>query len=107
MGEISKRFGRIGGCKVRIADGTITVTGAPLNDRVSAPVASVRSAVARREPARAYGGRSEERPVVVLIGEGAELGRAVLSPGQLRMAERCAAWINDYLRSTATSPGTD
>jgi hypothetical protein len=106
MGEVRKRFGVIGGCKVRIDDdGYLEVTGAPLNDRVRVPLRSVRTAVARREQARAYGGRSEQRPVVVLVGEGVELGRAVLSAGQLRMAEQCAKWINEYLAATGARRG--
>lgn len=111
MGEVKKRFGWVGpgSVRVHIKDGYIEVAGAAMSDRVRAPLAAVEHAVARRDSVPSGRG-SRHAPVIVLIGKGAELGRAVVGqgpgPGLMRRAEEVAEWINAYLRATAGSPGT-
>lgn len=105
MGE-TKRFGFLGGCRVTVKDGYLEVVGAVFNERASAPVSAIEVAVAQKANVR-HGLTSMNQPCVVLVGRGAELGRAALATGRMRAAQQAARWINAYLASIrAAAPGT-
>jgi len=98
--NVNVRFGKglLASAKVRVQGGYIEVKGAPMQEKVRVPLRLVRGAVAQRANVRrGYG--SWNTPVVVLVGEGGPIGRAVLANGQYGAAEEAVGWINTYLHS--------
>ncbi len=87
--KVSKSFGALGGCKVKIENGYIEVKGLPLKTNARVPIEAVEVALVRR---------TRLQPQLVLIGRGAELGHTDLDLGHMKGAERAAEWINDLLR---------
>jgi hypothetical protein len=93
--SVSKSFGFLGGCKVKIAKGYIEVTGAPMNARARVPIEMVEFAVVQRST---MGTPVTGQPQLVLIGRGTEVGHADLPLGKRKAGEQAAEWINDLLR---------